>query len=57
MAVPPRGSEVPSLEHDRLDDPAPPVPRPLPDQGRRAGMTAFVLIAAALVAVALIALL
>ena len=59
MAVPPRpGNEVgSSLEDDPRNDPSPQVPRPLQDNSRRAGTTAVVLIAAALIAIALLVLL
>lgn len=58
MAVPPRGTDVPSIEPDGLlDEPAPRIPRPLPDRSRRAGLTAFALIAAAVLIGVLIAVL
>jgi hypothetical protein len=59
MAVPPRpGSELgTSFEHDPRHDPAPRVPRPLPDRGRRAGSAAITMVLAALIVVVLIALL
>jgi hypothetical protein len=45
------------LEDDPRNDPSPQVPRPLQDNSRRAGTTAVVLIAAALIAIALLVLL
>ena len=59
MAVPPRpGNEVGSLfEDDPRNDPSPRGPRPLSDNSRRAGTTAVVLIAAALIAIVLLVLL
>jgi hypothetical protein len=58
MAVPPRGTDVPSIERDDLlDESAPRIPQPLPDRSRRAGLTAFALIAAALLIGILIAVL
>lgn len=59
MAVPPRpGRELgSSFEHDPRNDPSPPVPRPLPDRGRRAGGAAIAMVVAALIVVVLIVLL
>jgi hypothetical protein len=57
MAVPPRGSDVPSIERDLLDEPAPRIPKPLPDRSRRPGLIALSLIAAALLIAVLIAVL
>jgi hypothetical protein len=58
MAVPPgpRDEVIGPRFDDARDEPSPSVPRPLPDNGRRAGLIAAVLIAALIVAV-LIALL
>jgi len=57
MAVPggPR-SQFESLEGDPRSDPAPRVPRPLPDRGRNAGRVAVALFVAALIVAVLIAL-
>jgi hypothetical protein len=57
MAVPPRGTDVPPIERDLPAEPAPGAPQPLPDRSRRAGLTAFALIAAALLIAVLIAVL
>jgi len=59
MAVPPRpGNEVgSSSELGPRNGPSPQVPRALPDNSRRAGTTAVVLIVAALIVIALLVLL
>ena len=59
MAVPggPGGQLGSSFEHDPRNDPAPRVPRPLPDRGRRAGRAAMAMVLAALIVVVLIVLL
>ncbi len=59
MAVPPRpGSEAGSaFEHDPRTDPAPRVPRSMPESNQRAGTTALVIAALAVIIVALIVLL
>ena len=59
MAVPggPGGQLSSSFEHDPRTDPAPPVPRPLPDRGNRAGRAAAGLLFATLIVAVLIALL
>lgn len=58
MAVPPRpGSDIhPTFEADLHDEPAPRVPKPLPDEGR-SWTPAIVLVVLTLVAIALIVLL
>lgn len=58
MAVPPgpRNEVIGARFDDPRDEPSPRVPRPLPDNGRRAGLIAALLIAA-LIVVVLIALL
>ncbi len=58
MAVPPgpRNEVIGPRFEDARDESSPPVPRPLPENGRRAGLIAAVLIAA-LIVVVLIALL
>ena len=59
MAVPggPGGQVGSSLEHDPRTDPAPPVPRPLPDRGNRAGRAAVALLFATLIIAVLVVLL
>ena len=59
MAVPPRpGTEFQStFEPDPRHDPSPRVHKPLPDRGRRTGMTAAAMIVAVLIVIALIVLL
>ena len=57
MAVPPRPSDIhPTFEAERHDEPAPAVPKPLPDHGR-SWTPAVVMVVVALVAIALIVLL
>ena len=57
MAVPPRPGDMhPTFEADRRDEPAPGVPKPLPDRGR-SWTPAVAMVVAALVVIALIVLL
>lgn len=57
MAVPPRPGDIhPTFEADARDEPAPAVPKPLPDHGRP-WTPAVAMVVLALIAIALIVLL
>ena len=59
MSLPPHpGSEFESsFERDPRNKPSPRIPRPLPDNSRRAGTTAAALVAVVLLVIALLVLL